>query len=294
VLGIWGLLAANSVRVSAQVVVTSTSQQTGPAQQMDAAALFELGISLVRSKRFEQALHAFDLAYRLAPHPDVLFNLALVQVELKQTNEARVSLEQYLQMTGEHDGPQTQQARRLLDSLPGVQPASPLAPSDRPTTEAGALAPAPTPVVSTTRPTDIVVTPQRKHPPSALPTKPESSSTKILIGTGALLLIGGGTLWWWADDVATEARDKMAALDDAAPSRRVTSQEQLDQVVAYARERSKQETTADDAERLRWLGITSGAIGLAALAAGTYLGYWGSDRVSTRIALDHVTWTLKW
>ncbi len=264
-------------------------------EETSAATLFELGVSLVEAKRFDEALGAFDLAYRLAPHPDVLFNLGLVQFELKKMRDARATLERYLEITPEEETSQRLQARRVLGlaSLVIEKEASPAAAAPLP----GRSEPVATSGPPYTQAAPQVVAPPRRASP-AVPeaiVPPSRAAANVLIGTGTVLLLGGGSLWWWSSTEAAVAQQELAILERTPPAKEITSQLQLQQTLSYEQDRARLEATLERTATLDWLALALGAVGLMATGAGVYLGYWDEPQTAmVRLSPRELAWGMKW
>lgn len=263
-------------------------------EEMAAATLFELGVSLVETKRFDEALGAFDLAYRLAPHPDVLFNLGLVQFELKKMRDARATLERYLEITPEEETSQRLQARRVLGLASQV-----VEEAAKPATSVALSAPssAATSGPPFTPPPPRVVAPPRPATPVARERIVPASRTaaNVLIGTGAVLLLGGGSLWGWSSREAAEAQQELSILERTPPAKRITSQLQLQQTFSYEHDRARLEATLERSATFDWLALALGGVGLVAAGTGVYLGYWDEPQTAmVRLSPRELAWGVTW
>ncbi len=62
----------------------------------EAGRHFKLGVGLYGEGKFDEALVEFERAYELAPHPSVLYNIAVTYRELSRYNEAILYFERFL------------------------------------------------------------------------------------------------------------------------------------------------------------------------------------------------------
>lgn len=76
--------------------VDTTHAITGEATRAEARAHFDQGVALAARGEFEQALAAFQAAYRSSPNFAVLYNIGQAHIELGQPLLAIAALEQYL------------------------------------------------------------------------------------------------------------------------------------------------------------------------------------------------------
>lgn len=265
-----------------------SSSSGGANIEVDAAALFELGISLVEARRFEEALHAFDLAHRLAPHPDVLFNLGLVQFELKLMSGATVSLTEYLATTPDVDTPQRKEARRVLDVVSTAHqephPASDVVVEAVPGGE---------PAVSVRREAEVM--PRHSTRPATSPNAVAPSNTAVytLLATGVVMLVGGGLLFWWSDQDAQEAKQRMTSLE--APEGVIKSQDQLRMALSYERDMSRLEARLETSATLDWVALATAGVGLFATGTGAYLGYRGGQNTPPVGSMPRqIAWRVTW
>ncbi len=266
-------------RVSWAQVSDSTRQQNTKAE---AANLFELGISWVAQERYEDALEAFTLANRLAPHPDVTYNLALVQVELKLWEDARRSLLQYL--NGPSRGwtlvPEATDLLRKVDqelSKAAAKSAS-LSPPPR--------VASPDPSSSTMQVFPKPTTPGHSDE--------QNLAAYVLLGTGAVLIGGAAAFWWWNHERMVEALAERGRLDASPPDRNITSSDQLHRVLAFERERARAQAQVDIASKLDWVAISSAALGAVAVGASIYLGFHAHDSVTIAAAGNQLKAEIVW
>jgi hypothetical protein len=84
----------------------------------EAGRHFKLGVGLYGERKFDEALVEFQRAYDLAPHPSVLYNIAVTYRELSRYNESIVYFERFL-TEGEKAVKKKliQQAKKELDEL---------------------------------------------------------------------------------------------------------------------------------------------------------------------------------
>lgn len=65
-------------------------------EKSEAGRHFKLGVGLYGERKFDEALVEFQRAYELAPHPSVLYNIAVTFRELSRYNESILYFERFL------------------------------------------------------------------------------------------------------------------------------------------------------------------------------------------------------
>jgi hypothetical protein len=87
--------------LAAQTATADTATSAGASDPAASASeLFERGLRLVEAGEFAQAIESFEAAYKLRPHPVVLYNIATSYAELNQTEEAIRYYRRYLNEAG--------------------------------------------------------------------------------------------------------------------------------------------------------------------------------------------------
>lgn len=254
--------------------------------KVEAGRLFELGLEWAIAERYQDAVVAFDLANRLAPHPDVTFNLALALIEVGRWEEARGSLLQYLgnppqQLTrrNEAEALLDKVNARLEQSKPDVS--EPLAPVD---VEA-----------------EVTEPPSRGPAPSQLPLNiPEPSlrgtnlGSTLMFGTGVVLVGTGAGLWLWNWRATGNALSERKRMDANAPDKDVASTLELERVLNFERERARTQARLDLAPTLDWVAASSVAVGVAILGVSIYLGFDAEAPISVTMTGRRMEATFVW
>ena len=94
--------------------------ETQPENTERAAEFHRRGVVLFEDEDWEAAVVAFSRAYELAPHPDVLFNIGIAQIEQHDYVGARETLRQFLEDSGpDRRDERATQAREELELLAG-------------------------------------------------------------------------------------------------------------------------------------------------------------------------------
>lgn len=81
----------------------------------EARAFFERGVALFRRRQYGAAMEAFIAAYRFAPLPEVVYNLAVTAERLGSRQDARDYYREYIRMRP--DGPERGQIEREIERL---------------------------------------------------------------------------------------------------------------------------------------------------------------------------------
>jgi len=79
----------------------------------EARAHFKVGMAAIAEKRFEQGIAELEEAYRLLPHPNVLFNIARAHAEAGHVDEALAAYKRYL----EGDPPDRDEVGKIVAAL---------------------------------------------------------------------------------------------------------------------------------------------------------------------------------
>lgn len=263
--------------------------------QQDAARLFELGLAWLEQHRFAEAVQAFELAYRLAPHPDVLYNIALVQLELARLDAAEASLRQLLESVPADDVARRSEAQRLLDSIAtrreeAKPPELPAPSSSSPVTPVHEARP--------NRPTSSNNTAHSMTQPSLLsdaqqPKQRDLTLPVAFAAVGVALMGGGFALWWWNDDRYEGAMSRRSQLTTTAPDQRITDREQLATVLTYERELSATRATLDTVAPVDWVALSSVAVGALCAGAGVYF-YATGPTTSLTVSARGMAWRATW
>ncbi len=139
----------------------------------EARAHFKVGMAAIAEKRFDQGIAELEEAYRLLPHPNVLFNIARAHAEAGHVDEALAANTRSL----EGDPPDREVVAKVVAALEAMPaPAAAAAPPPKPEPPAP-VAPAPT----TPEPAKPCVTPEPAKPPprpaAPAPPKPAELGT---------------------------------------------------------------------------------------------------------------------
>jgi tetratricopeptide (TPR) repeat protein len=86
----------------------------------EASQRFQRGVELFEQERYEASLAEFRRAYDLAPHPQVIFNIARLQARLEQIPEAIEGYQRFLEETGDHVEPELR--REVEEELERLRP----------------------------------------------------------------------------------------------------------------------------------------------------------------------------
>lgn len=73
-----------------------TAPPTDDAMAQEARAFFERGVAMFRRRRYDAALQAFTAAYRFAPLPEVIYNLAVASERTGHSQDAIDYYREYL------------------------------------------------------------------------------------------------------------------------------------------------------------------------------------------------------
>lgn len=71
----------SSLLVGCALMSVPSAHAQSPSDPEAAAQAFRAGVAAAKAQRWKEALDAFDLSYRLRPHPDTLLNLAGAQAQ---------------------------------------------------------------------------------------------------------------------------------------------------------------------------------------------------------------------
>lgn len=123
--------------VAAALLFSAPSRAQTQAERQEAHAHFDRGVALAKAKDYERALHEFEQAYALVPHPSVLYNIAQAQVALGRNAEASESFRRYLDDAGSDvSSSRRAEISTLLTQLAadsrGNEPVTPPAPTTQP------------------------------------------------------------------------------------------------------------------------------------------------------------------
>lgn len=115
---------AYRIVLAATLVFGALTASSVQAQEEDeraaARAAFERGVNAYGEERWEEALSAFQEAYRVAPHPSVRVNMANCYVHLARPVEALGHFERFLVEIGDEGDPaQKREVRRQIEELRG-------------------------------------------------------------------------------------------------------------------------------------------------------------------------------
>jgi hypothetical protein len=110
------IVLASSLVLSALVAVSAQAQEED--ERAAAREAFERGVNAYGEERWEEALGAFQEAYRIAPHPSVRVNMANCYVHLARPVEALDHFERFLIESGDEGDPaQKREVRRQIEDL---------------------------------------------------------------------------------------------------------------------------------------------------------------------------------
>lgn len=115
---------AYRIVLAASLALGALAAPSAQAQEEDeraaARAAFERGVNAYAAERWEEALGAFQEAYRVAPHPSVRVNMANCYVHLARPVEALDHFERFLFEIGDEGDPaQKREVRRQIEELRG-------------------------------------------------------------------------------------------------------------------------------------------------------------------------------
>ncbi len=112
------IVLASSLVLSALTAVSAQAQEED--ERAAAREAFERGVNAYGEERWEEALNAFQEAYRIAPHPSVRVNMANCYVHLARPVEALDHFERFLVEIGDEGDPaQKREVRRQIEDLRG-------------------------------------------------------------------------------------------------------------------------------------------------------------------------------
>jgi hypothetical protein len=178
---------------------TSRAAATPPGDTASAKAHFAAGRAYANHQRYDEAMHEFELGYRLKPSPLFLYNIGMVARQANEPARAVDAFEAYLRAAPQ--APDRAEVQRWVASLrETVERERPPAPS-RAEPPAATSAPAPATVPLTPAPAAAATSaPASGASPAALmsasPPPPDKRKSRralwIALGTvGGALVIGG-------------------------------------------------------------------------------------------------------
>jgi len=114
--------AYRALVASTLVLIAASASPSAHAQDEEdratARQAFERGVNAYNAERWEEALGAFQEAYRIAPHPSVRVNMANCYVHLARPVAAIDHFERFLVETGDEGDPaQVREVRRQITEL---------------------------------------------------------------------------------------------------------------------------------------------------------------------------------
>lgn len=204
------------------------------ALQQEARTFFEAGRLAMGRGRYEAALQAFQSAYEVVSHPDLLYNIGVAHDRLRNDQEALDAFRRYLEESPQAPNREAVAARIVVLERAVARQATP-----EPAAEPEPTPPEPEPVAE----------PEPEPSPGPTPQPAEESGSApagawVLVGVGAAGVVGAGLATAWALNRA-----------DAADECRSLSCTSLDPI----------ETERDAA---MGLSIAGGVVGLGALIGG--------------------------
>lgn len=112
--------AYRALVASTLVLLAASAHAQSDEERATARQAFERGVNAYGEERWEEALNAFQEAYRIAPHPSVRVNMANCYVHLARPVEALDHFERFLIEGGEDADPaQKREVRRQIQELRG-------------------------------------------------------------------------------------------------------------------------------------------------------------------------------
>jgi len=109
---------AYRVVLASSLVLIAVSAHAQEDERSAARQAFERGVNAYGEERWEEALSAFQEAYRIAPHPSVRVNMANCYVQLARPVEALDHFERFLIESGDEGDPaQKREVRRQIEEL---------------------------------------------------------------------------------------------------------------------------------------------------------------------------------
>ncbi len=110
--------AYRALVASTLVLIAVSARAQDEDERATARQAFERGVNAYGEERWEEALGAFQEAYRIAPHPSVRVNMANCYVHLARPVEALDHFERFLVETGDDGDPaQKREVRRQIAEL---------------------------------------------------------------------------------------------------------------------------------------------------------------------------------
>ena len=109
---------AAAIFLFASALPPATTAAQSEDDRANARAAFQRGVSAYEAERYEEALSAFQEAYRIAPHPSVRVNMANCYVHLGRPVEALDHFERFVFEVGsEGNRAQVREVRSQIDGL---------------------------------------------------------------------------------------------------------------------------------------------------------------------------------
>jgi hypothetical protein len=171
-----------------------------PSETVSAKAHFAAGRAYANRQRYADAMHEFELGYRLKPSPLFLYNIGVVAREANEPARAVDAFEAYLRASPQ--APDRAEVQRWVASLRETveRERPPTPPRAEPPPATSAPAPAAVPLTSAPAPAASAPAPASGASPEALTSGPPPEKRKsrralwITLGVvGGALIIGGVT-----------------------------------------------------------------------------------------------------
>jgi tetratricopeptide (TPR) repeat protein len=232
---------------------------------------YEIALKALDAGELRKAQTSFEAAYRESPHYLVLYNLGRVSFELGERERARAYFERYLEDGGDAISPD--ERKEVLALIAFMQ--SGAGPSEKqPTPEASR---APLPASNST-----IASPLNASQPHAQPQSRESASKaelarerqttlSVTLGaTGAVISAVGAGILIWNDGRREEYEAERQQLG-TTPPQGVGSQEDLDLVIDYTKDRERNDANLESVRRVDTFAWVTVGVGAALMATGVVL-----------------------
>jgi tetratricopeptide (TPR) repeat protein len=244
---------------------------------------YEIALEALQAGELRKAQTSFEAAYRASPHYLVLYNLGRVSFELGERERARDYFERYLEEGGDAISPDERKevlaliAHTRTDADPGVEPAPP-EPSRAPSPASSAT------IVSPAN-AGVPLPRQPSHESASKAQLARERQTTLAVAMGAtgaaISAVGAGILIW--NDGRREDYEAEQQRLQSAPRPVVDSQEDLDRVIDYTKDRERNEANLESVRRVDSFAWVTLGVGAALMATGVVLYLTRTDEVGLAV-----------
>lgn len=244
----------------------------------EAGMWFERGVAYASARDLERARHAFEQAYFIQPHPDVLYNLGIVCADLGDLGAARAHLLRYLDSAA--PGEQRTEAERTLGTIVLREAAH----GGSRSAEGG----------STTVAPPVHRAPSTAPPSVANAGTPQSRSqstgtgpTLVLASAGVALLVGAAGVAVWNSDRYDDAKREKLDLDAHPPDTLLNEQQEVEAALVFTRRSERNAALFDSVRQFDVVAWTAAGLGAGLSLAAVYF-HWSSNQLSLTATSDSI------